>query len=121
MLLKNGANLTGSMNIPNTGAGQTYATVIKTGVTLPAGRHVLKLAVDNAGGGIAPWNFNYFGATLTAACVAESDAAFCARRGKNCGAVAGDDNCGASRTVASCGTCTAPTTCGAAVANVCGE
>jgi peptidoglycan/xylan/chitin deacetylase (PgdA/CDA1 family) len=49
-------------------------------------------------------------------CPAESDAAFCARLGKNCGSFSGTDNCGAART-ASCGTCTAPATCSAS--NVC--
>jgi hypothetical protein len=37
-------------------------------------------------------------------CIAESDAAFCARRGKNCEAVTDVDNCGAKRS-ANCGTC----------------
>jgi peptidoglycan/xylan/chitin deacetylase (PgdA/CDA1 family) len=55
------------------------------------------------------------------ACVPETDAAFCARVGKNCGAVSGTDNCGSARSTASCGTCTSPDTCGGAgVANICG-
>ena len=57
-----------------------------------------------------------------AACIPESDSAFCSRLGKNCGQVIGNDNCGVSRTVSSCGTCTSPATCGGAgVANVCGQ
>jgi hypothetical protein len=54
-------------------------------------------------------------------CTAETDAAFCTRLGKNCGALSGTDNCGAARTVASCGACTAPATCGGGgTANLCG-
>ena len=56
------------------------------------------------------------------ACTAESNSAFCARLGKNCGAVTASDNCGKSRTVSSCGSCTAPKTCGGGgTANVCGS
>jgi hypothetical protein len=54
-------------------------------------------------------------------CAAESDAAFCSRLGKNCGALSGTDNCGVSRTAVQCGTCTSPLTCGGGgMANVCG-
>jgi hypothetical protein len=45
-------------------------------------------------------------------CRAESDASFCARLGRNCGAASGNDNCGSARSVASCGLCTQPATCG---------
>src|SRR5690242_20700406 len=51
------------------------------------------------------------------ACVAESDAAFCARHGASCGDVTDRDNCGEPRTAA-CGTCGADMACGAS--NVCG-
>jgi hypothetical protein len=51
-------------------------------------------------------------------CTPESDAAFCSRLAKNCGAVTGIDSCGSSRTVSSCGSCTSPQTCG--TSNVCG-
>ena len=55
------------------------------------------------------------------ACTSETNAAFCSRLGKNCGAVTANDNCGVSRTVTSCGTCTSPQTCGGAgAANICG-
>jgi hypothetical protein len=58
---------------------------------------------------------------VPASCTAESDAAFCSRLAKNCGAVSGTDNCGAARTVSSCGSCTSPATCGGGgTANVCG-
>jgi hypothetical protein len=56
------------------------------------------------------------------ACASETDALFCARLGKACGAVSGADNCGRARTVSSCGSCTAPTICGGGgTANVCGS
>src|SRR5262249_45165815 len=48
----------------------------------------------------------------------DTDAAFCARLGKNCGAASGTDNCSNPRYVASCGTCTAPQAC--SLAGVCG-
>jgi hypothetical protein len=54
-------------------------------------------------------------------CTPESDSTFCARLGKNCGTVSGNDNCGNPRS-ASCGSCTAPQTCGGGgVLNVCGS
>jgi hypothetical protein len=66
------------------------------------------------GGGVS----NVCGA---AACVPETDAALCARFGKNCGSFAATDNCSAART-ASCGTtCATGQTCGGGgTANVCG-
>jgi hypothetical protein len=58
----------------------------------------------------------------TAACTPETDAVFCGRLAKNCGAVTAPDNCGATRTVASCGLCTSPQTCGGGgTSNVCGS
>ena len=55
-------------------------------------------------------------------CAPETNAAFCARLAKTCGAVTGMDNCGASRSVTSCGTCTAPATCGGGgTPNKCGS
>jgi hypothetical protein len=51
------------------------------------------------------------------ACVAESDGAFCARHGANCGDVTDRDNCGDPRTAA-CGTCGTGMACGES--NVCG-
>ena len=36
-------------------------------------------------------------------CAPESDADFCARRGKNCGSVTANDNCGTARTITNCG------------------
>ena len=48
-----GANLSGSVSVPSTGAWQTWTTVTAN-VTLPAGQQVLTLDQDNAG-----WNLNY--------------------------------------------------------------
>jgi chitinase len=48
-----GTNLSGSVNVPDTGAWQTWTTVTAN-VTLPAGQQVLTLDQDNAG-----WNLNY--------------------------------------------------------------
>ncbi len=53
-------------------------------------------------------------------CVGESNPAFCARLGKDCGSVTSVDNCGTARTTA-CGTCNGSEICGASTANVCGE
>lgn len=52
-----GINLTGPMNIPNTGGYQTYQTVTKTGVNLISGTHVLKLVMDSAPSGYYCGNF----------------------------------------------------------------
>jgi hypothetical protein len=48
-------NLTGAMNVPNTGGYQAWQTVSKTGVALVGGRNTLKFVTDVAG-----WNFNWF-------------------------------------------------------------
>jgi beta-glucanase (GH16 family)/uncharacterized protein involved in high-affinity Fe2+ transport len=48
-----GTNLTGSVNVPATGAWQTYTNVTVM-VTLPAGQQTLTVDQDNAG-----WNLNY--------------------------------------------------------------
>jgi hypothetical protein len=82
------------------------------------GSHVLAArAHDNAGNVTTSANV-----TVTVNnCVPESDAAFCAALGDNCGSVSGTDNCGHARSVASCGTCAAPNTCGGGgKPNVCG-
>jgi lysophospholipase L1-like esterase len=47
-----GTNLSGNINVPNTGGWQTWTTVTAT-VTLPAGQQVLTLKQDNGG-----WNLN---------------------------------------------------------------
>lgn len=44
-----GVDKTGTMTVPNTGGWQTYQTVTKTGVSLAAGQHVMRLALDTNG------------------------------------------------------------------------
>jgi hypothetical protein len=58
---------------------------------------------------------------VEAGCTGETNAAFCARLAKQCGAFSGTDNCGSPRMVTSCGTCTPPEECsGAGTPNACG-
>jgi hypothetical protein len=53
-LAVDGTNATGAIALPNTGGWDTWQTVTKAGVSLPAGTHVLKLIVDaNGSGGTA--------------------------------------------------------------------
>jgi hypothetical protein len=59
-----GANLTGAVNVPATGAWQAWTTVRAT-VSLPSGKQVLTLNQDNGG-----WNLNYL--NFTAATAASS-------------------------------------------------
>ncbi|QOV91781.1 Kelch repeat-containing protein [Humisphaera borealis] len=61
-----GANVTGAMALSPTGGWQTYATIIKTGVALTAGSHVVRIAFDatNSGGDIG--NFDWVQFTSTA-------------------------------------------------------
>jgi len=69
-----GTNLSGSINAPDTGGWQTWATVTST-VTLPAGVQTLTIDQDNAG-----WNIHYLslaaasgsGSALTASPSSES-------------------------------------------------
>jgi carbohydrate binding protein with CBM6 domain/parallel beta helix pectate lyase-like protein len=44
-----GSPVTSGIVLPDTGGWNTWATLTATGVTLPAGAHVLKLALDSAG------------------------------------------------------------------------
>ncbi len=44
-----GTNITGTMTLLNTGGWQTWQTVTKAGVTLPAGQHVLQVMFDSSG------------------------------------------------------------------------
>jgi Carbohydrate binding module (family 6) len=55
-----GVNVTGSIQVPDTGGWQTWKTVTKTGVTLPAGTQVLKVVLDANGPGGSVGNFNWF-------------------------------------------------------------
>ncbi|HYO10140.1 MAG TPA: carbohydrate-binding protein [Tepidisphaeraceae bacterium] len=58
-----GANVTGAMTVPNTGGFQAFQTVSKTGVSLSAGTHVLRLAFDTAGSNGSVGNFNWIRVT----------------------------------------------------------
>lgn len=55
----NGVDKTGPLTIPNTGGWQRWVTVTRTGVSLSAGRQVLRLAIDGAGPTGVIGNFNY--------------------------------------------------------------
>jgi hypothetical protein len=49
-----GANVTGSLALPNTGSWTHYGEVVKTGVNLTGGTHVLRVSYD----AVAPSNFS---------------------------------------------------------------
>jgi Carbohydrate binding module (family 6)/PLD-like domain len=53
----NGTDKTGPLTIPNTGSYQTWTTISKTGVSLPAGPQVFRLVIDSAGTVVG--NINY--------------------------------------------------------------
>jgi hypothetical protein len=55
-----GTNVTGSIALPDTGGWNTWQTVTKTGVVLPAGTHVLKLIVDANGASGTAADINWF-------------------------------------------------------------
>jgi carbohydrate binding protein with CBM6 domain/parallel beta helix pectate lyase-like protein len=58
-----GVNKTGSIGVPNTGGWQAWRTITKTGISLSAGTHVVRVVMDaNAGSG-AVGNFNWFSFT----------------------------------------------------------
>jgi N-acetyl-anhydromuramyl-L-alanine amidase AmpD len=54
-----GANATGALSVPNTSGWQTWKTLTKTAVALPAGQHVLRIALDANGSSGSVGNFNY--------------------------------------------------------------
>jgi hypothetical protein len=54
-----GVNVTGALNIPNTGAWQKWTTITKTGVTLVAGQHVVLVVMDANGTGGSVGNINW--------------------------------------------------------------
>lgn len=68
-----GANVTGALTVPNTGAWQAYQTVTATGVQLTAGVHVMRLSLDTAGPQNGVANFNYISVTQGASGAAPSD------------------------------------------------
>jgi len=56
-----GADVTGTMTVPMTGAWTTWTTMTKTGVALSAGPHVIRVVMDtNGGNGTSVANFNWF-------------------------------------------------------------
>jgi hypothetical protein len=55
-----GADVTGAIALPDTGGWNTWKTTTKTGVTLPAGQHVLKLMVDANGSSGTAADINWF-------------------------------------------------------------
>ena len=55
-----GADATGAIVLPDTGGWNTWQTVTKTGVALPAGTHVIKLVVDANGSGGTAADINWF-------------------------------------------------------------
>ncbi len=61
-----GANVTGALQVPDTTGWNTFQDVLKTGVQLTAGTHVLRLAFDSAGGSGFAGNFNWIKLTKTA-------------------------------------------------------
>jgi hypothetical protein len=89
-----GANVSGTLTAPSAG-WQTFADVVARNVSIAAGTHKLRVAMDTGS-----TNVNYIdvkaagSATCTPAC-----------SGKTCGS----DGCGGT-----CGTCTSGTTCGSA-------
>ena len=50
-LMLDGTNVTGAVALPDTGGWDTWKTVSKTGVSLSAGAHILKLVADANGSG----------------------------------------------------------------------
>jgi hypothetical protein len=58
-LTLDGTNITGAVALPDTGGWDTWKTVSKTGVTLSAGAHILKLVADanNSAGTVADINW----------------------------------------------------------------
>jgi len=55
-----GANVTGPISVPNTGGWQVWKTITKTGVTLPAGQHVVRVVMDANGATGSIANLNWF-------------------------------------------------------------
>jgi hypothetical protein len=55
-----GANKTGSIAVPNTGGWQAWTTVTKTGISLTAGTHVVKVVMDANSSSGSVGNFNWF-------------------------------------------------------------
>jgi hypothetical protein len=61
-----GQDATGSLVIPDTGGWQSWRTVTRSGISLDAGRHVLKLVLDSDAGDGSVGNVNYLRFTAAA-------------------------------------------------------
>jgi hypothetical protein len=55
-----GTNVTGELFIPRTRSEQRYKTILRKGVALTAGQHVLRLQMDANGSSGSVGNFNWF-------------------------------------------------------------
>ena len=68
-LTVDGTNVTGAVVLPDTGGWDAWQTVTKTGVSLPAGLHLLKLLIDanGSGGTAADINWMKFSSARSAA------------------------------------------------------
>jgi hypothetical protein len=64
-LYVDGADKTGALQVPDTGAWNTFQNVSKGGVSLSAGQHVLRLGFDSVGGSGFAGNFNWIRFTPT--------------------------------------------------------
>jgi hypothetical protein len=66
-LAVDGVDVTGAVGLPDTGGWTTWQTFTKTGVTLPAGVHVLRLSVDANGSGGTAADINWISVAAAAA------------------------------------------------------
>jgi O-glycosyl hydrolase len=60
-----GVNVTGTLAVPDTGAFQTYTDILKTGISLSAGQHFLKLVMEGQSQYGFCGNFNWMKFTAT--------------------------------------------------------
>ncbi len=67
-----GVNVSGPIAEPNTGGPNIWQTFTKTGVTLPAGQHVMKIAFDSNGNDGNEGNLNWFQFTYAGAATVPS-------------------------------------------------
>ncbi len=63
----NGVDKTGPLTVPNTGGWQAWTTIRKTGISVSAGRQVLKVVMEANGATTAVGNFNWLKLSSTAA------------------------------------------------------
>jgi glucose/arabinose dehydrogenase/PKD repeat protein/type 1 glutamine amidotransferase len=59
-----GQNKTGTMSVPDTAGWQNWVTLTRTNISLSAGLHIMRLALDTSGANGTVGNYNYL--TLTA-------------------------------------------------------